>query len=30
MNIHSQVRTTPKIRAEIYASKGKMTIDEAV
>lgn len=29
MNLHSQARTTPKIRAEIKASKGKMTIDQA-
>ena len=29
MNIHSQARTTPKIRAEIQASKGHMTIDQA-
>lgn len=29
MNLHSQARTTPKIREEIKASKGKMTIDEA-
>ena len=30
MNIHSQARTTLKIREEIHASKGHMTIDEAV
>ena len=30
MNIHSQARTTPKIREEIHASKGKITIDQAV
>lgn len=30
MKIHSQARTTPKIREEIHASKGIMTIDEAV
>ena len=30
MNIHSQARTTPKIREEIHASKGSMTIDQAV
>ena len=29
MNIHSQARTTLKIREEIHASKGHMTIDEA-
>ena len=29
MNIHSQARTTPKIREEIRASKGHMTIEEA-
>jgi transposase InsO family protein len=29
MNIHSQARTTPKIREEIRASKGRMTLDEA-
>lgn len=29
MNIHSQARTTPKIREEIYASKGVMTINQA-
>jgi len=29
MNVHSQARTTPKIREEIRASKGHMTIDEA-
>ena len=29
MNIHSQARTTPKIRAEIHATKGDMTIDQA-
>ena len=29
MNVHSQARTTPKIREEIHASKGCMTIDEA-
>jgi transposase InsO family protein len=29
MNIHSEVRTTPKIREEIKASKGKMTLKEA-
>jgi transposase len=30
MNIHRNARTTPKIREEIHASKGHMTIDEAV
>ena len=30
MNIHRNARTTPKIREEIHASKGRMTIDEAV
>ena len=30
MNIHSQARTTPKIREEIHASKGQMTIAQAV
>ena len=29
MNIHSQARTTVKIREEIHVSKGQMTIDEA-
>ena len=29
MNIHSQARTTPKIREEIHASKGHMTLVEA-
>lgn len=29
MNIHSQARTTPQIRAEIHAAKGVMTIDQA-
>ncbi|CAA6825864.1 MAG: Unknown protein [uncultured Thiotrichaceae bacterium] len=29
MNLHSQARTTPKIREEIKASKGKMTMNEA-
>ncbi len=29
MNIHSQARTTPKIREEIHASQGHMTLDEA-
>jgi len=29
MNVHSQARTTPKIREEIRASKEHMTIDEA-
>lgn len=29
MNIHSQARTTPKIREEIHACKGRMTLDEA-
>jgi len=29
MNIHSEARTTPKIREEIKASKGKMSLKEA-
>ena len=29
MNIHSQARTTPKIREEIRASKGRLTLEEA-
>jgi len=29
MNVHRQARTTPKIREEIHASKGHMTLDEA-
>jgi len=29
MNIHSEARTTQKIREEIHASKGQMTIDAA-
>ena len=29
MNIHSEARTTPKIREEIKASKGKMSLEEA-
>ena len=29
MNIHSEARTTPKIREEIRASKGHMTIEKA-
>ena len=29
MNIHSQARTTPKIRAEIHTSAGKMTLEQA-
>jgi transposase InsO family protein len=29
MNLHSEARTTPKIREEIKASKGKMTLKEA-
>jgi transposase-like protein len=29
MNIHSQARTTPKIREEIRASQGHMSLDEA-
>ncbi|EIJ36491.1 IS481 family transposase [Thiothrix nivea] len=29
MNIHSQARTTPKIREEIRDSKGKMTLEAA-
>ena len=29
MNIHSESRTTPKIREEIHSSKGMMTIDAA-
>ena len=29
MNIHSQARTTPKIREEIRASQGRLTLEEA-
>ena len=30
MNIHRNARTAPKIREEIHASKGHMTIHDAV